>query len=65
MFIINVPIMLANDPSSSIMERVYGKNAEQNISVQHICCLPNTIREHGSEQPIDNLHMNSVCSGTT
>ena len=65
MFIVNVVIMLSNDPSSSMMERVYEQNAQQNISVQHICCPPNTIREHGSEQPNDNVHMNSVCSGAT
>ena len=36
MFIVNVLIMLANDPSSFTMERVYQQNAKQNISVQHI-----------------------------
>ena len=26
------------------------------LSVQHICCPPNTIREHGPKQAIDNVH---------
>ena len=34
MFIIKVLIMLANYPSSSMMERVYEQNAQQNVSVQ-------------------------------
>ena len=56
--------MLANDPLSSRLERVNEQNAQQNISVQHIC-PPNKIREHVSEQPIDNAHLHYVCSGTT
>ena len=57
--------MLANDPSSSRVERVYEQHAQQNLRVQHICCSPTTIREHGSEQLIDNVHMHSECRGTT
>ena len=39
MVIINVLIMLTNDPSSFTMERVYQQNAQQNISVQHISAV--------------------------
>ena len=34
-------------------------------SVQHICCTPAIIREHGPKQPIDNVHMHYVSSETT
>ena len=35
---------------------------ERTSSVQHICCPPTTIREHGFKQVIDNVHMHSVSS---
>ena len=52
--------MLANDLSSSTLERVYEQNAQENLSVQHICCPATTIREHGPKQAIDNVHMHYV-----
>ena len=57
--------MLANDPSSSKLERVHEQSAQENLSVQHICCPPTTIREHEPKQAIDYGHMHSVSSGTT
>ena len=32
-------------------------------SVQHICCPPTTIREHGPKQAIDNVHMHLLAAG--
>ncbi len=57
--------MLANDLSSSKLERVYEQSAQENLTVQHICCPATTIREHGPKQAIDNVHMHYVSSGTT
>ena len=41
------------------------KMHKRTSSVQHICCPPITIREHGPKQAIDNVHMHYVTSGTT
>ena len=56
--------MLVNNLSSSTLKRVYEQKAQHNSSVQQICCPPTTIREHRSEQPIDNVLMHSVYSVT-
>ena len=50
-------------PRSSRMERVYICNTKMySRTSAYICCPPNTIREHGSEQPIDKfwMHRNNV-----
>ncbi len=45
MFIINILIMLANDPSSSMMEQVYEQNAQQNVSVHSCIWIRTTYRQ--------------------
>ena len=46
--------MILHRPSwSGFMSKVHRRTS----SVQHICCPPTTIREHGPKQAIDNLHM--------
>ena len=68
--------MLANDPSSSMLERVYEQSVQETsailplpfmnmdpskLSKMYTC----TIHEHGPKQAIENVHMHSVSSGTT
>ena len=67
MFIIKVLIMLANYPSSSIMERVYEQNAQQNVSVQHniSVILPIPFVNIDPNNLSTMYIMDSVCSGAT
>ena len=63
-FVVNLLHMLANDPRPSwgvFMSTIHRRTS----SVQHTCCPPTTIGEHGPKQAIDNVHMHSVSSGTT
>ena len=60
-FFLCLQMILPSPCWSVFMSKMYKRTS----SVQHICCSPTTIHEHGPEQAIENVHMHSVSSGTT